>query len=105
MEAEQDPVYYVEISEKASQDLEALAGEVRDVVDGPRALAEEALDAVHDALDALETNSRPPGARRRSTPGDYSLRVGPHRVHYALDAEARLVTVQRIIRDRRRRSP
>ena len=105
MELKQGPAYYVEISEKASQDLETLAGEVRDVVDGPRALAEEALDAVHDALDALETNSRPPGARRRSTPGHYSLRVGPHKVHYALDAEARLVTVQRIIRDRRRRSP
>ena len=102
MEPEQDPVYYVEISEKASQDLEALADAVRDVVDGPRALAEEALDAVHDALDALETNPRPPGARRRSTPGHYSLRIGRYRVHYAVDDQARLITVQRIIRHRRR---
>jgi mRNA-degrading endonuclease RelE of RelBE toxin-antitoxin system len=105
MELKQGPAYYVEISEKASQDLEALAGEARDLLDGLRTPADEALDTIHDALDALETNPRPPGARRRSAPGHYSLRVGPHRVHYAIDEEARLITVQRIIRDRRRRSP
>jgi len=105
MEPRQRPVYHVEISEKASQDLGALAGEaldaLRDLLDG---LADEALGAVHDALDALETDPRPAGARRRSAPDHYSLRVGLCRIHYAVDDKARLITIQRIILPRPRPS-
>jgi mRNA-degrading endonuclease RelE of RelBE toxin-antitoxin system len=83
MERELPPSYYVEISERASQDLQALAI--------------EALDAVHDALDALEKNPRLPGARRRKEPGHYSLRVGSYRIRYAVNEEARLITIQRVV--------
>jgi mRNA-degrading endonuclease RelE of RelBE toxin-antitoxin system len=90
MERELPPSYYVEISERASQDLQAIA--IKD------------LDAVHDALDALEKNPRYPGARRRKQPGHYSLRVGSYRIRYAVNEEARLITIQRVIPYRPRRS-
>ena len=83
MEPNQGPVYYVEISAEASQYLGALENEAR--------------DAVHEALDALETDQRPTGARCRSEAGHYALRAGQHQILYAVDQEARLITVERII--------
>jgi len=82
MEPQQGATYHVEISAKAHADFGALDS--------------EALWAVHGALDALDTDPRPPGARRRTAPGHYSLGVGLHRILYAVDEEARLITVQRI---------
>ena len=90
MQARGEQTYHVEISAKASEDFEALAL--------------EALEAVHEALDALETDPRPPGVRRRKAPDHYSLLAGPHRILYAVDEEARLITVQRI-RSRPSRPP
>jgi mRNA-degrading endonuclease RelE of RelBE toxin-antitoxin system len=84
MEPPEGPTYHVEISAKASEDFGALD--------------REALDAVHQALDALETAPRPPGARRRTAPGRYSLRAGLHRILYAVDKGAHLITIQRIRR-------
>jgi mRNA-degrading endonuclease RelE of RelBE toxin-antitoxin system len=84
MEPPEDPTYHVEISAKASEDFGAL---------DPKA-----LEAVHQALDSLETDPRPPGARRRTAPGRYSLRAGRHRILYAVDEEARLITIERIRR-------
>ena len=105
MERKQGPVYHVEISERASRDLGALAGEAldapRDLLDGQ---ADKALDVVHNALDALETDPRPAWARRRSAPDHYSLRAGLCRIHYAVDDKARLITIQRIILPRPRPS-
>jgi mRNA-degrading endonuclease RelE of RelBE toxin-antitoxin system len=82
MEPPEGLIYHVEISAKASEDFGALDP--------------EALEAIHQALDALETAPRPPGARRRTAPGHYSLRVGLHRILYAVDEEARLITIQRL---------
>jgi mRNA-degrading endonuclease RelE of RelBE toxin-antitoxin system len=82
MESQQGTTYHVEISAKAHADFGALDS--------------EALWAIHRALDALDMDPRPPSARRRSAPGHYSLSVGPHRILYAVDEEARLITVQRI---------
>ena len=84
MELLEGPTYHVEISAKASEDFGALDP--------------NALEAVHQALDALETDPRPPGARRRTAPGHYSLGAGLHRVLYAVDEEARLITIQRLRR-------
>jgi hypothetical protein len=83
MEPNQGPIYYVKISAEASQDLGALA--------------HEALDAVHEALDALETDQRPAGACCRSEAGHYVLPAGEHQILYAVDQEAQLITVERII--------
>ena len=90
MELQKDPSYHVEISAKASDDFGAVPG--------------EALEAIHDALDALETVHRPAGARRRKEPNHYSLRAGPYRILYAVDEDARLITIQRI-RPRHLRCP
>ena len=87
MQPQEGPTYHVEISAKASEDFGALDP--------------SALEAVHQALDTLETDPRPRGARRRTAPGHYSLRAGLHRVLYAVDEEARLITIQRL----RRRPP
>ena len=87
MEPPEGPAYHVEISAKASEDFGALDP--------------NALEAIHQALDTLETDPRPPGARRRTAPGHYSLRAGLHRILYAVDEEARLITIQRL----RRRPP
>jgi mRNA-degrading endonuclease RelE of RelBE toxin-antitoxin system len=84
MELLEGPTYHVEISAKASEDFGTLDP--------------EALEAIHQALDTLEKDPRPPGARRRSASGCYSLRAGRHRVLYAVDEEARLITIERIRR-------
>ena len=84
MELLEGPTYHVEISAKASEDFGTLDP--------------NALEAIHHALDALETDPRPPGARRRTAPGCYSLRAGLHRILYAVDKEARLITIERIRR-------
>jgi mRNA-degrading endonuclease RelE of RelBE toxin-antitoxin system len=83
MEPNQGPIYYVKISAEASRDLGALA--------------HEALDAVHEALDALETDQRPAGARPGALPCHYVLHAGEHQILYAVDQEARRITVERII--------
>ena len=82
MEPPEGPAYHVEISAKASADFGALDP--------------EALEAIHQALDTLEKDPRPPGARRRTAPAHYSLGAGFHRVLYAVDEEARLITIQRL---------
>ena len=84
MEPPEGPAYHVEISAKASEDFGALDP--------------NALEAIHQALDTLETDPHPPGARRRAAPGHYSLRAALHRILYAVDEEARLITIQRIRR-------
>jgi mRNA interferase RelE/StbE len=84
IEPPEGPAYHVEISAKAREDFAALDP--------------SALEAVHQALDALETDPRPPGVRRRTAPEHYSLRAGLYRVLYTVDEEARLITIQRIRR-------
>jgi mRNA-degrading endonuclease RelE of RelBE toxin-antitoxin system len=88
MEPPEGPIYHVEISAKAAEDFGTLDP--------------SALEAVHQALDALEMDPRPPGVRRRTAPGHYSLRAGLCRVLYAVDEDARLITIQRIRRRRPR---
>jgi len=82
--------YHVEVSARASKDFEALDA--------------EALEAVHQALDTLETEPRPRGLRRRKAAHHYSLGVGLYRILYTVDEQARLITIQRI-RPRRSRPP
>ena len=82
MEPPEAPAYHVEISTEAAADFAALSREAR--------------EAIHQALDALEAAPRRPGARRRTAPGHFSLAAGPYRILYAVDEEARLITIQRI---------
>jgi mRNA-degrading endonuclease RelE of RelBE toxin-antitoxin system len=82
MEPWRGRAYFVEIGAKASEDFAALDP--------------EALELVHKALDELETNPRPAGARHRKAPSHYGLRVGACRILYAVSDESRLITLQRI---------
>jgi mRNA-degrading endonuclease RelE of RelBE toxin-antitoxin system len=84
VEPPEGPSYHVEISAKASADFGALDP--------------NALEAIHRALDVLETDPHPPDARRRTAPGHHSLRAGLHHILYAVDEEARLITIHRIRR-------
>ena len=82
MEPPKEPPYHVEMSSTASEEIDAISAEAR--------------EAVHQALEALETAPRPRGARRRKAPHHYSLRADLYRILYVVDEEARLITIQRI---------
>jgi mRNA interferase RelE/StbE len=53
-------------------------------------------DRIRAAIDGLEVDPRPPGAVKLAGRDDYRIRVGDHRVVYAVDDEERLVIVARI---------
>jgi mRNA interferase RelE/StbE len=53
-------------------------------------------DRIRDAIDALAADPRPPGVAKLAGRDDYRIRVGHHRVVYAVDDEERLVIVARI---------
>jgi mRNA interferase RelE/StbE len=51
---------------------------------------------VGDAIDALSADPRPRGAVKLAGRDDYRIRVGDHRIVYAVDEAERLVLVARI---------
>jgi mRNA interferase RelE/StbE len=51
---------------------------------------------VGDAIDALSADPRPRGAVKLAGRDDYRIRVGDHRIVYAVDDAARIVLVARI---------
>ena len=53
-------------------------------------------DRVRDAIDGLSLDPRPPGVSRLAGRDDYRIRVGDHRVVYAIDDAERVVIVARI---------
>ena len=53
-------------------------------------------DRVRDAIDALSLEPRPVGCVKLAGRDDYRIRVGDHRVVYAVDHAERLVQIARI---------
>jgi mRNA interferase RelE/StbE len=51
---------------------------------------------VGDAIDALSADPRPRGAVKLAGRDDYRIRVGDHRIVYAVDDAERIVLVARI---------
>jgi len=57
-------------------------------------------DRVEEAIESLAANPRPSGAVKLAGRDDYRIRVGDHRVVYAVDDAERLVIVARIAHGR-----
>ena len=53
-------------------------------------------DRVGEAIDALSADPRPSGAVKLAGRDDYRIRVGDHRIVYAVDDAGRIVLVARI---------
>jgi mRNA interferase RelE/StbE len=51
---------------------------------------------IGDAIDALSADPRPRGAVKLAGRDDYRIRVGDHRIVYAVDDAERIVLVARI---------
>jgi len=73
-----------------------------------RRAAQNGLDGASDqeygrlaeVISALEENPRPSRVKKLARGGLWRVRVGQHRVVYAIDDEARVVTVVRVARRR-----
>ena len=71
-----------------------------------RRAAQKGLDAipakdyetVARTISTLEENPRPPRVKKLAESGLWRIRVGHYRIVYALDDEARLVTIVRVAR-------
>ena len=71
-----------------------------------RRAAQKGLDGVSDqeygrlarAISALEQNPRPSGVKKLAHGGLWRVRVGQLRIVYAIDDEARVVTIVRVAR-------
>jgi mRNA interferase RelE/StbE len=53
-------------------------------------------DRIRAAIDALAEQPRPPGAVKLAGRDDYRVRIGDHRIVYAVDDEEQVVLVARI---------
>jgi mRNA interferase RelE/StbE len=53
-------------------------------------------DRIASAIDGLAEDPRPRGATKLSGRDDFRIRVGHHRVVYAVDDEAQVIIVARI---------
>jgi mRNA interferase RelE/StbE len=53
-------------------------------------------DRIRAAIDALAEQPRPPGAVKLAGRDDYRVRIGDHRIVYAVDDEEHVVLVARI---------
>jgi mRNA interferase RelE/StbE len=58
-------------------------------------------DRIREAIDALSEDPRPSGATKLAGRDDDRIRVGDHRVVYAVDDAERLVIVARIAHRRK----
>ena len=61
-------------------------------------LQERDYEAVARAITNLEENPRPPRVKKLVDSGLWRIRVGQHRIVYAIDDKSRLVTVVRVAR-------
>lgn len=76
------PAYHVEVESSAERDLDRLALTL--------------FQRVMAAITALGEDPRPRGAQKLSGVDAYRLRVGDHRIVYAVDARTRVVFVTRV---------
>jgi mRNA interferase RelE/StbE len=76
-------VYRLGIKPSAQKDLDRLRGET--------------WQRVLDAIQALRTDTRPPGHTRVKGPGDgYRIRIGDYRAIYDIDGGAQILTILRV---------
>jgi mRNA interferase RelE/StbE len=59
-------------------------------------LSREARERISPAIDALQLNPRPPGARRLVGSIGYRVRRGDYRILYTIDDSTRVVRIYRI---------
>lgn len=64
------------------------------------ALPEDDYAAVAEAISALQEEPRPPRVKKLADSGLWRIRVGRYRIVFAIDDEARLVTIVRVARRR-----
>ena len=76
--------YKVRLRRAAQKELDALIG--RD------------YEKVARAIDALEKNPRPPRVKKLADSGLWRIRLGKHRLVYAVDDKAKTVIVVRVVR-------
>jgi mRNA interferase RelE/StbE len=60
------------------------------------ALPSEAKNRITEAIDDLQTNRRPPGAKRLTAQEGYRIRKGDYRILYTIDDESRTVRIYRV---------
>lgn len=63
-------------------------------------LPKEAQVEVAISIDRLGNNPRPPRVKKLADSGLWRIRIGQYRIVYAIDDEARLVTIVRVARRR-----
>ena len=74
--------YKVELETRARREFLSLPADMR--------------ERISDAIDDLQTNPRPPGAKRLVGQEGYRIRKGDYRILYTVDDKARLVRVYRV---------
>ena len=62
------------------------------------ALSEQDYDRLAKVITTLADNPRPPRVKKLADSGLWRVRVGHYRVIYAIDDEARVVTIVRVAR-------
>jgi mRNA interferase RelE/StbE len=60
------------------------------------ALPIEAQKRITEAIDDLQTNPRPPAAKRLTAKEGYRVRKGDYRILYTIDDESRTIRIYRI---------
>ena len=78
--------YKVELRRAAQKELDALL--------------EQDYEAVAKVISSLERESRPPRVKKLTESGLWRIRVRQYRIVYAINDEARLVTLVRVARRR-----
>jgi len=74
--------YRIEVETRARREFQGLPGQIREIIT--------------EAIDDLETDPRPPGAKRLVAKSGYRLRKGDYRILYTVDDKTRLVRVYRV---------
>jgi mRNA interferase RelE/StbE len=60
------------------------------------ALPKEVQERLSEAIDAMQSNPRPPGTKRLVGKTGYRIRKGDHRILYHVDDRIRLIRIFRI---------
>jgi mRNA interferase RelE/StbE len=60
------------------------------------ALPSEAQKRITEAIDDLQTNPRPPAARRLTAKEGYRIRKGDDRILYTIDDDSRTIRIYRV---------
>jgi mRNA interferase RelE/StbE len=74
--------YKVEVETRARREYRDLPSHIR--------------EQIADAIDDLQLNPRPPGAKKLVGKNGYRIRTGDYRILYAIDDQLHLVRVYRI---------